>query len=147
MGVTAAMVSVGFNSPEYGGSFGWSFTVPQYLLVLTALVVLGLYPIVCLADAKVDTCKSYVRHFGDMIRVFELDGIWRVAFALFGCALCNLYGVEGFMSCCTHSCMHPALIFVCHSSTRCSLRCIVLMCIHSRLFRQLVDKHYQQHVL
>jgi hypothetical protein len=86
MGVTAAIVSAGFNSPEYGGSFAWSFTVPQFLLVLTALVVIGLYPIVCLADAKVDTYKSYVQHFRDLIGVFELDGIWRVAFALFGCA-------------------------------------------------------------
>ncbi len=42
MGLVAALLSFGFNSPTYGGTFGWAFTVPQYLLILLGLVVVCL---------------------------------------------------------------------------------------------------------
>jgi hypothetical protein len=43
MGIAAALLSFGFNSPTYGGTFAWAFTVPQYLLILLGLVVVCLF--------------------------------------------------------------------------------------------------------
>ena len=44
MSVTAAAVSFGFSSPEYGGSFDFGFTVPQYLLVMAIVGAVGIVP-------------------------------------------------------------------------------------------------------
>ena len=79
----SGVVSFGFSSPEYGGTFDFSLSLPQYASLTLALALLGLWPLLRLKDVGDVPHTSMVDQFRALFARFELDGVWRVVLFLF----------------------------------------------------------------
>ena len=75
---TGALVSFGFSSPTYGGSFAWGFTLPQYLSIMTVVGALGLPAYYFLQEQAGSVRKSYCDQFARLYERIKLDAVWRV---------------------------------------------------------------------
>jgi hypothetical protein len=88
LGVTAVIVSFGFSSAEYGGTFDWGFTLPQVTWMGVGLGLVGLPFFYLLEETKVTETKSMLAQFRALFARLQLDAVWRVG--LF-CLLTNFF--------------------------------------------------------
>jgi hypothetical protein len=76
--ITGALVSFGFSSAEYGGTFSWGFTLPQYLTIMATVAACGILPYYWLAEQPNAVRKSYCDQFNRLYERIKLDAVWRV---------------------------------------------------------------------
>ncbi len=81
--LTSGVVSFGFSSKEYGGSFSWGFTLPQYVWITVALASMGLVTFYRLKEKHDPTTRSMIEQFQHFFRRLELDAVWRVTLFIF----------------------------------------------------------------
>jgi len=78
MAVTSALMAFGFSDERYGGTFSWSFDLPDYLLILVGIGLLGLYPYYRMEEEGGYQRQSYTGQFVKLFKRVQLNAVWRV---------------------------------------------------------------------
>jgi hypothetical protein len=78
MAATSAFMAFGFSDERYGGTFKWSFDLPDYLIILVGVAVLGIYPYWRMEEDGGYTRQSYTGQFVKLFSRLQLNAVWRV---------------------------------------------------------------------